>query len=72
MHIRELSERRLSPAEVEAALRVPLGEEEAREILALIDWFCRRYPTPSARLAYARRAYGRWTRGLTTVLGRPG
>jgi hypothetical protein len=52
----------LSPEEVQAALRVPLGDEQRQEILSLIDWFCRRYPTPSERLAYARRAYRRWTR----------
>ncbi len=61
-HIRELAERRLSPEEVEARLRVPLGDDERRDILSLIDWFCRRYPTPAERLAYARRAYRRWTR----------
>jgi hypothetical protein len=27
---------------------------------SLIRWFRRRYPTPAARLAYARRAYRRW------------
>ena len=32
-------------------------EEDTR---ALIRWFRRRYPTPSERLAYARRAYRRW------------
>ena len=61
-HIRELAERRLSPEEVQASLRIPLGDDERQEILSLIDWFCRRYPTPAERLAYARRAYRRWTR----------
>jgi len=61
-HIRELAERRLSPEEVQAWLRVPLGDDERRDILSLIEWFCRRYPTPAERLAYARRAYRRWTR----------
>jgi hypothetical protein len=60
--ISELTERRLSRDEVEAALRIPLGDEERREILSLIDWFCRRYPTPAERLAYVRRAYRRWTK----------
>jgi hypothetical protein len=58
--VRALSERRLSPDEFRAALAVPLGEAEAEESRSLIRWFRRRYPTPAARLAYARRAYRRW------------
>jgi hypothetical protein len=55
-----LSERRLSAEEARAALAVPLGEAEEEESRSLIRWFRRRYPTPAARLAYARRAYQRW------------
>ena len=58
--VRALSERRLSAEEVRAALAVPLGEAEEEEARSLIRWFRRRYPTPAARLAYARRAYSRW------------
>lgn len=58
--IRALSERRLSAEEARAALAVPLGEAEEEESRSLIRWFRRRYPTPAARLAYARRAYRRW------------
>jgi hypothetical protein len=29
-------------------------------VLELVEWFRRRYPTPLARLAYARKAYARW------------
>jgi hypothetical protein len=58
--IRALSERRLSPSEVRAALAVPLGEAEEEESRSLIRWFRRRYPSPAERLAYARRAYRRW------------
>lgn len=58
--IRALSERVLSPAEVRAALAVPLGEAEEAEARSLIRWFRRRYPTPAERLAYVRRAYRRW------------
>jgi hypothetical protein len=39
---------------------VPLGEAEEEESRSLIRWFRRRYPTPAARLAYARSAYRRW------------
>ena len=58
--LRALSERQLSPEEVRAALAQPLGEAEEEDSRSLIRWFRRRYPTPGARLAYARRAYRRW------------
>lgn len=58
--IAALSERKLSPEEARAALAVPLGEAEETESRSLIRWFRRRYATPAARLAYARRAYRRW------------
>ena len=58
--VRALAERRLSPEEVRAALAVPLSRAEEEESRSLIRWFRRRYPTPAARLAYARRAYMRW------------
>ena len=49
--------------EVEAVLRIPIGEEERAEVVALVTWFRRRYPTPLERLAYVRRAYRRWRPG---------
>jgi hypothetical protein len=58
--MRELSERQLSAEEVEAALRTPIDDTERDEILELVSWFRRRYPTPADRLAYVRRAYRRW------------
>ena len=58
--IRRLSERRLSAAEMAEYLAVPISPDERERIHALIDWFCRRYPTPEARLAYVRRATHRW------------
>jgi len=61
-HIRDLAERRLSREELDERRRVPLGEDERQEILSLVDWFRRRYPTPAERLAYVRRAYRRWAR----------
>lgn len=63
--IRELSERVLTPEELRAALAVPIGEAEEEEARSLIRWFRRRYPTPGERLAYARRAYRRWSASLT-------
>ena len=56
-----LAERELTADEVRAALRTPLGDAEREESLSLIRWFRRRYPTPAERLAYARRAYRRWS-----------
>ena len=59
--IQAIAERVLSAEEFRAALAVPLGEAEEEETRSLIRWFRRRYPTPADRLAYARRAYRRWT-----------
>ena len=59
--IQAIAERTLSAEEFRAALAVPLGEAEEEEARSLIRWFRRRYPTPADRLAYARRAYRRWT-----------
>jgi hypothetical protein len=59
--VRAISERTLSPEEFRAALAVPLTDAELEETRSLIRWFRRRYPTPADRLAYARRAYRRWT-----------
>ena len=59
--VRALAQRVLSPEEIRAALAVPLGKAEEEESRSLIRWFRRRYPRPADRLAYARRAYRRWT-----------
>ena len=60
----ELSERRLTKEEFDAYVNAPMSEAEAEGIRQLIVWFRRRYPSPAERLAYARRAYDRWTREL--------
>jgi len=59
--VRALAQRTLSAEEFRAALAIPLGEDEEEQARSLIRWFRRRYPTPADRLAYARRAYRRWT-----------
>lgn len=41
-----------------------LPPAELAENIDLIEWFCRRYPTPEARLQYARRAYRRWAAAM--------
>ena len=58
--LREEAERRLSVEEARVYLATPLGDDEREQILSLIRWFRRRYPTPADRLAYVRRAYARW------------
>jgi hypothetical protein len=59
--LKEIADRHLTDEEVRAYLAIPLSDEQCQEILALADWFCRRYPTGAERLAYVRRAYRRWT-----------
>lgn len=58
--VQAAAERSLSPEEVKATLAVPIGDEERAEVLSLVRWFRRRYPSPLDRLAYVRRAYLRW------------
>jgi hypothetical protein len=70
--LQQLANRRLSAAEVEAGLRARNNEAEMDEARSLIRWFLRRYPMPSQRLAYARRAYARWSRAMPPGAARPG
>ncbi len=49
-------------ADVRRALEQPISAEEREDVLSLVRWFTRRYPTPAARLAYIRQAYARWRR----------
>jgi hypothetical protein len=58
-----LVNRRVTAEELQEALDRPLGAAERDEILALVRWFRRRYPTPLDRLSYVRRAYWRWSGG---------
>ena len=70
--LRRVAERRLSAEEFAALAAAPIGGDERARVLALIDWFCRRYPSPAQRLAYVRRAYRRWsaTQGIATTASR--
>ena len=67
--VRELTNRRLSPAEFDAYVHAPMSEEERPETKALIDWFMRRYPTPLARLRSNRRAWRNVSRRLPDAPG---
>ena len=57
--VRAMAEEPLSPEEFTARLKIPMSDEEYTEIRSLIEWFCRRYPTPAERLRYARRKRSR-------------
>ncbi len=58
----ELANRPLTVEEWQARGAIPLAPDEIEHTLALVRWFCRRYPTAADRLAYVRRAYARWQR----------
>jgi hypothetical protein len=62
--IRDLAERELSAEEFDAYVGAPMEEDERQEILDLVAWFTRRYPTAGERLASARRAYQEWSRNM--------
>ncbi len=50
------SEQQLSAADFDAYVSAPMSDREREEILSLVAWFTRRYPTPSARFRAARKA----------------
>jgi len=62
--------RTLAPDEARAYVEGPIPDAEREEILALVRWFKRRYPTAGERLAYVRRAYARWQRTIGLALRR--
>jgi hypothetical protein len=68
--LRGFAGRRLSAAEFEDMVRAPVSARERAEVLDLIRWFRRRYPTPAARLSYARQAYARWKQSMPGESGR--
>jgi hypothetical protein len=67
--LRDEIERPLSTEERRNYLEHPVSDFERAEVLALVKWFLRRYPTPAERLAYARRAYARWARSRAAPEG---
>jgi hypothetical protein len=60
--IEALTSRTLSADDARAWLDAPIDDDEREQVVSLIRWFRRRYPTPAERLAYARIAYVRWRR----------
>lgn len=59
-NLHRLANRTLEPAEARAYLAAPITDAEREDVLALVRWFRRRYPSPLERLRYVRRAYARW------------
>lgn len=57
--VRAESERPLEPAEFDHWVNARMSDAEREELVGLVAWFRRRYPTPAERLAYARRAAAR-------------
>jgi DNA-binding PucR family transcriptional regulator len=66
-----LHDRTLGPAEARAYLDAPITDSERGDVLALVHWFQRRYPTPAERLSYVRRAYARWQRSQRPAAAKP-
>lgn len=60
--VKALSARTLSADEARAWIDTPIGDDEREQVLSLVRWFTRRYPTHADRLAYVRVAYARWRR----------
>jgi hypothetical protein len=58
--LRAWTERRVTAEEAATYLSAPISEDERADVLSLVAWFRRRYPTGAERLAYVRRAYARW------------
>lgn len=59
--VRDEANRKVSAEEVRQYLEAPISDFERQQVLDLIRWFRRRYPTGAERLAYVRKAYARWT-----------
>ena len=67
--VKELSERQLSAAELDAYVQAPWSDEEREATTELIMWFTRRYPTPLERLQAARRAHRRARTRMGSLTG---
>lgn len=60
--IAALTERRVSVEELHAAVHGPISDAEREDVLSLVSWFTKRYPTGAERLAYVRLSHQRWRR----------
>lgn len=62
----------LPPEEFDRRLTAALEEldgPELENLVSLIRWFQRRYPTAKERLRYANRRYAEWTRWAGELRG---
>ncbi|MBI5537244.1 MAG: hypothetical protein HY898_31270 [Deltaproteobacteria bacterium] len=66
--IAELADAPVPIDEFKRRAATPPSPEETAEILELVEWFTRRYPTVKARMDYVRRAWKQWTRP-TRIIG---
>lgn len=49
--VREI-DRLVTPDEARRYLETPISDHERAQVRELVDWFMRRYPSPSERLNY--------------------
>lgn len=63
-NVERLLDEPLSKEAARAYRDAPVSDAERDEVLALVRWFRRRYPTGADRLAYVRRASQRWRRHI--------
>jgi hypothetical protein len=64
--VRQAIDRAVTLEELRDILERPISTAESDEVVSLLRWFTRRYPSPEARLAYVKKAYARWTRAQVT------
>jgi hypothetical protein len=57
--LQAIVESEVSADEARAYLETPISSTERDDVIALVRWFTRRYPTGAERLAYVRRAHQR-------------
>lgn len=66
--VEELAERKLTPEEFRSWADGEIPEAEMQEMVELIRWFVRQYPTPAQRLRSARRRQLQLARTVAHVL----
>ena len=67
--VEELAQRRLSADEFRAWADGEIAPDEMAEMISLIRWFLRRYPTPADRLRSARRRHAQTARTIASSRG---
>lgn len=67
--IEALAERRLSADEFRAWADGDIPPDEMEEMVSLIRWFLKRYPTPADRLRSARRRHTQTARTIASSRG---